>query len=113
MESMKGYQCTECGRIFYPCRQLCLQCGGRELQEVPLSEEATLVTFTKLHALTMDFATRTLMLGIVEFAHGARALGQLSTDQVEMGMKMRSRWEVVREMDGEPVYGLKFYPAPK
>jgi len=113
MDSIKGYQCKECGRIFYPQRQLCLGCGGREFKEVSLAEEGVLLTFTKLHALPMDFEMRTLMLGIVEFPHGGRALGQLSTDEVRMGMKMRPRWEVVRERDGEQIYGLKFYPTNK
>jgi len=113
MEQLKGYQCEGCGRVFYPKRQLCLGCGGRQFQSVALGKEGTLLTFTKLHALPMDFQTRTLMLGIVEFPHGARVLGQLSTEQVEMGMKMRPRWEVVREMGGEQICGLKFYPAKK
>ncbi len=111
MESARGYQCQGCGRIFYPQRQLCLSCAGREFKEVSLGAAAVLVTFTKLHALPLDFKTRTLMLGMVEFSDGIRALGQLSTDQVKMGMRMKPRWEVVRELNGEQVYGLKFYPV--
>jgi uncharacterized OB-fold protein len=113
MEVPKGYQCKACGRVFYPKRRFCLGCGGGQFKEMALGKEGTLLTFTKLHALTMDFTTRTLMLGIVEFPHGVRALGQLSTDKVEMGMKMRHRWEKVREIHGQEVYGLKFYPAKK
>jgi len=110
---MTGYQCQACGRTFYPERHLCLACGSRQMQEIPLEGEGTLLTFTRLHALPMDFETRTLMLGIVEFANGVRALGQLGSEQVEMGMRMQARWEVVRELEGEEVYGLKFYPAER
>jgi uncharacterized OB-fold protein len=78
-----------------------------------LGKEATLLTFTKLHALPMDFEFRTLMLGIVEFPDGARALGQLSTDEVQMGMKMTPRWEVVRNLEEQEVFGLRFYPEKK
>ena len=113
MESLKGYQCKGCGRVFYPERGLCLGCGGRQFEKMTLGQEGTLLTFTKLHALSMDFESRTLMLGIVEFPHGARAMGQLSTDEVEMGMKMCPRWEVVRKLEGEEVLGLRFYPAKK
>ncbi len=113
MKSVKGYQCKECGRVFYPERKICLGCGGRQFKEIALGKEGVLLTFTKLHALPMDFESRTLMLGIVEFAHGLRALGQLSTDDVEMGMKMRPRWDVVRELDGVQLYGLRFYPAKR
>lgn len=113
MEPIKACQCKRCGRVFYPSRRLCLGCGGQEFEEIALGEKGILLTFTKLHALPLDFETRTLMLGIVEFPHGVRALGQLSTDQVEMGMKMQPHWEVVREMDGQQVFGLKFYPTQK
>jgi uncharacterized OB-fold protein len=111
MEPMTGYQCTGCGRIFHPARTVCLDCGGRRFSEVPLEDECTLVTFTRLHALPMDFHQRTLMLGMVEFPGGVRALGQLSAEQVETGMKMKARWEVVRTLEGEEIRGLRFYPA--
>jgi len=111
MESKFGYQCAECSRVFHPARAVCLSCGSRQFSEIPLEEEGVLVTFTRLHALPMDFHTRTLMLGIVEFPNGVRALGQLGSEQVEMGMKMRPRWEVVRTLEGVQIYGLRFYPA--
>jgi uncharacterized OB-fold protein len=111
MEPIKGYQCNECGRIFSPARQVCLGCGGRQLSEVTLRGEGKLLTFTRLHALPMDFETRTLMLGIVEFPDGLRALGQLAAEQVTIGMKMQARWEVVRELEGEKISGLRFHPA--
>jgi uncharacterized OB-fold protein len=111
MEPMTGYQCDQCGRVFHPARTVCLGCGGRQFSEVPLEDKGTLVTFTRLHALPMDFQTRTLMLGIVEFPNGIRALGQLSVEEVEVGMMMRPRWEVVRTLDDRQIRGLRFYPA--
>ena len=113
MQMIKGYQCKECGRAFYPARKICLGCGSQQLQEVTLESEGKLLTFTRLHALPMDFEIRTLMLGIVEFANGLRALGQLGTEKARIGMKMKARWEVVRELDGERIFGLRFYPAKK
>jgi uncharacterized OB-fold protein len=113
MDSLKGYQCKECGRVFYPKRRVCLGCGERQLKEIALGKEGSLLTFTRLHALPLDFEKRTLMLGIVEFPQGVRALGQLSTEDAKLGMKMWPCWEVVREMGGEMVYGLKFYPKKK
>ncbi len=111
MEPIKGFQCEECGRVFYPARQVCLGCSGRQFSEVTLEGEGTLLTFTRLHALPMDFPIRTLMLGMVEFSNGVRALGQLGTEAVEMGMKMQPRWEVVRTLEGRDLYGLRFYPV--
>jgi len=111
MKPMTGYQCTECGRVYHPARAVCLECGGRRFSELPLEDEGVLVTFTRLHALPMDFHTRTLMLGIVEFPSGVRALGQLGAEEVEMGMKMRPRWEIVRVLEGQKISGLKFYPV--
>ena len=111
MEQMTGYQCSECGRVFHPARTVCLGCGGRQFTEIPLEDEGVLVTFTRLHALPMDFHTRTLMLGIVEFPSGVRALGQLGTEEVEVGMRMRPRWEVVRTLEDRRLHGLRFYPA--
>ena len=113
MEGPNGYQCKGCGRVFSLKRGLCFVCGGRKFKKVTLGKAGTLLTFTKLYVLPMDFETRTLMLGIVELPHGVRALGQLSTDKEEIGMKMRHRWEKVREIQGQEVYGLKFYPSSK
>jgi uncharacterized OB-fold protein len=110
MDSIKAYRCQDCGRAFRPARQVCLNCGGRRFAEVDLAPEGTLLTFTRLHALPMDFETRTLMLGIVELADGVRALGQLRSEDVRMGMKVRARWEVVRKLGGEEIFGFTFYP---
>jgi len=40
-----------------------------------------------------------------------RAMGQLKTPDVKVGMKVKATWGLVREIRGEKLYGLKFEPA--
>lgn len=41
-----GSKCRECGCIFFPQREVCLNCGKRVLERVPLSKRGRLDTFT-------------------------------------------------------------------
>jgi len=105
-----GVKCKGCGKIFYPKRVCCPDCGGKMFEEICLGDECILLTFTKLYALPEGIERVPLVLGIVEFANGARAVGQITDENVTIGMKLEPVWGLLRKIGGKEVYGFKFKP---
>ena len=106
-----AYRCKKCGKMHYPPHDRCLNCKGREFEEVRPQGNATLLTFTQIFNLPWGFDERFLIIGVGEFENGVRAMGQIkaeSLDALQPGMPMRASWEPIRVLDGEIVYGLKF-----
>ena len=52
-EKMVGFKCKKCGKIMYPKHARCTGCRSTDFEEVPLGEECTLVTYTKLYAVPL------------------------------------------------------------
>ena len=106
-------RCKNCGKLHYPLHDRCLQCKGREFEEVRPEGNARLLTYTAIFSLPIGFEQPYLILGVAEFANHIRALGQVkadSVDQLKVGMIVKSSWEPIRFQSGEDVYGLKFEP---
>ena len=109
-ERMKGFRCEGCGWISTVKRVVCPRCGGKKFQEVYLSGECRLLTFTRLYAVSEGVKDMPLTLGMVEFDNGARVLGQITSEKVSVGMKLRLAWGLLRVVDGKKIYGFKFEP---
>jgi len=105
---MMGVKCKSCGKIFYPKRARCLNCKGRELEDIELGDKCKLVTYTELWAIPKGVTQFPLILGIVEFENGAKALGQIMVEDPKVGMKLRPVWGTLRKVRGKEVYGFKF-----
>ena len=113
MNKISGVKCSNCGKVFYPKRTLCPNCKSADVkEETEMGESATLLTFTELWAVPKGIDQMPLMLGIAEFENGARILGQLSTREVKIGMKLRPVWSIIRKINGKDVYGFKLEPLP-
>ena len=108
-----GVKCKRCNKIFYPKRIRCSKCNGVEFEDLKLGSECKLLTYTKLYAIPKGITQLPLVLGIVEFKNGAKALGQIITEDVEIGMKLRPSWGILREIRGQKIQGFKFEPIPQ
>lgn len=111
-----AYKCKRCGRIHYPFHDRCMNCKGREFEEIKPEGDAKLLTFTQIFNLPWGFDQRFLIIGVAEFENGVKAMGQVKADSVnglKLGMQMKPSWEPVRAQNGESVYGLKFEPEPE
>jgi len=113
MVEMTGVKCNNCGKVFYPKRSRCPECKGEKMEEAKMGESATLLTYTELWAVPKGIEQIPLMLGIVQFDNGARALGQLTTRDVKIGEKFRPIWSMIRKINEKEVYGFKFEPFSK
>jgi hypothetical protein len=72
------------------------RCGKTDFETGGFEGPAILLTFTRVHALSLAYTDRYITLGIVEFADGTRALGRLDVDEPEIGMKLKTGAGVVR-----------------
>ena len=111
--AIEAYKCLKCSKIHYPFHDRCMDCKGREFQEIKPQGNARLITYTQIFNLPWGFDQRFLIIGIGEFENGLKAMGQIDADSVDhlkTGMVMKPSWEPVRVQAGENVYGLKFEP---
>ena len=109
-----AYKCTACGRVHHPFHDRCLACKNRGFEMIHPEGEARLLAYTQIFNLPWGFDVRFLVHGVVEFTNGVRALGQIRVDSVEKlktGMTLESEWAPIREVAGEPVYGLVLKPG--
>jgi uncharacterized protein len=107
-EQMYSYKCTECGELHHPKHFVCKKCGAREFEEVPLEGDCTLVTWTRVYNLPEGYMKPFLCFAIVVFPNGLTASGQLETDDPQIGMKLYSTVDVVKEGIGKDYFGFIF-----
>ena len=108
-----AYRCKACGRIHYPFHDRCLACKSREFETIKAEGDARLLAYTQIFNLPWGFDVRFLVHGVVEFANGVKAMGQIhvdSLDKIKTGMKLKPSWEPIREVSGESIYGLVLKP---
>jgi uncharacterized OB-fold protein len=108
-----AYKCTKCGQLHHPRHYSCIKCNHREFQEVELSGEVTLVTYTKVYNLPEGYMKPYLGFGIVQFDNGIKASGQLEVEEPVIGMKLQSTVGIVKEGIGKDYFGFIFKPLQK
>lgn len=108
MTDFIGYVCKTCGAKTYPRHARCPVCGTTAFDQVELKGKATLLTFTRVHMLSLAYMERYITLGIVEFDNGFRALGRLNVAEPKIGMKLTAEIGPVRSEDLETTEGLWF-----
>ncbi len=112
--AITAYKCRKCGRIHYPFHDRCLDCKGREFEEIHPQGDVKLLAYTAIFNLPWGFDQRYLIIGVAEFENQVKAMGHIRTDSIERlkkGMKLKASWEPVRVQYGEPVYGLVYEPV--
>jgi uncharacterized OB-fold protein len=108
------YKCKKCGKLHYPFHDRCMNCKGREFEEIKPEGSARLLTFTQIFNLPWGFDQRFLIIGVAEFENGVKAMGQVKAESIDglgLGMQVKPSWEPVRVQNGENIHGLKFEPA--
>jgi uncharacterized protein len=108
-----GYKCKACGRVHYPRHEQCLNCHHREFEEIKPQGNARLLAYTQIFNLPWGFDERFLIIGVVQFENGIKAMGQIratSLDSLSTGLSLKPSWEPVRHAYGEPVLGLVLEP---
>jgi len=109
--SVYGNRCSACGKVSYPAHHVCPECGEGAFEPVELAGEGTVLTYTDVYALPLDYAQRYLRLGMVELDLGVRATGQLLDENPEIGKRVKVTIGVVRQSSDKKIYGLQFVPV--
>lgn len=107
-QEMYAYKCTACGELHHPKHYVCKKCGNRKFEEVPLSGEVTLVTYTKVYNLPEGYMKPYIGFGIAKFTNGLVVSGQLEVENPQIGMKLMATVGVVKEGIGKDYYGFIF-----
>jgi uncharacterized protein len=108
-----AFKCKKCGKLHYPFHDRCLACKNREFERVKAQGMAKLLTFTRIYNLPWGFDQRYLVIGVVEFENGVKAMGQIAVDEqydLKTGMTLQPEWAPIRVQYGENVYGLVLEP---
>jgi len=104
--SFDAHRCPA-GHLTYPAHTVCPECGAEQTETVDLAERVgTVVTWTTSTA-TPPGVRQPNHLAIVEFdvdGESVRALGQLTTDDVEIGDEVRP---VYAEQLRDPTAGIR------
>jgi uncharacterized protein len=104
-------KCRGCGKVSYPTHFYCPSCKGTKFDPVPVEGEGTLLTFTRVYALPLDYEDLYITLGIVELDMGVRATGRILMDDPAIGKRVRATVGKVRETGGKDITGLVFKPV--
>jgi len=103
-----GFKCKKCGAVAYPKRFLCPSCKAKDFEEYPLGDEGRVVTFTKLWAIPEGIERLPLTLAIVEFDGKVRVTGQVLSEEIKTGDKVRPVWGHIRKIRGKEIQGFRF-----
>ncbi len=115
-----GTKCGNCGKVDFPPRSVCPDCGRKsvgKMQSYKLAGKGTVVTYTTIYDAPSQFdMQKPYVMAIVEMEEGVRLTSQLidvKPDDVKIGMKVQASFRKLgQEGDAGVIhYGYKFRPA--
>ena len=94
-----GTRCKGCGLVFFPPRADCYQCLSSDMEWFEVSGTGKLVTYSKLEYAPVGFGDdlpyAIALIDYGEYKIFGRIAGDLSDDEIKVGMKMKT---VVNEL---------------
>jgi uncharacterized OB-fold protein len=106
-------KCRSCGQIFFPSKNMCLECFGEELEEVSLSRKGKLYTYAisrvPVHHYNPPHAT-----GYIDLPEGVRVFAPIKgweEHPLKIGMEMELIIDKLWEEEGKDMIGYKFRPV--
>lgn len=75
--ALRASRCTACGQATFPASTICPFCLDEGVQDLPLAGNASLYSFTRVHAAPATWQTP-YALGYADFPNGLRLLAKLS-----------------------------------
>jgi len=111
-----GSKCKECGRYFFPQRKWCAFCAEPTTEEVELSNEGVLSSFSTMTRKTKYALIETpYILGEVKIPEGISIYSVINTDnpeKLQMGQKVQlDSVEIKKDEDENSVIAYSFSPV--
>ena len=99
-------KCSKCGNVTFPPQANCPKCMDDRFAWVDVGQEATLMTFTRVHVTPASFATdQPYTIAIGEFPGSLRVLAWLEgVDPKDMKPGMKLKVEARTSNAGNPYY---------
>lgn len=114
---MEAEKCKKCGKICFPPRLICPECGHREFDKYVLANEGVVKTYTVIHVAPSQFTDQVpYAIGIVELKDGVSTMMQVADcgpDEIKIGMPVRIEFRRVQKEghSGILMYGYKAVPV--
>lgn len=119
--TFEAYRCPN-GHVTYPAHPRCPDCGEQQIETVDLTDAVGRIVTWTTNTATPPGVRQPNSLAIVEFEVGdatVRAIGQLTTDAVEIGDAVRPVYTEelrdpdagIRNPDSQTWDGYRFEPA--
>lgn len=111
--TLLGARCTRCGHISFPKRDFCTVCLGEEQEELPLSREGELHTFSILRVGDNHFSAPH-PIGMVNLPERVRVTAPLvyrPAEDYAIGQKVRIVPDELWEEEDRVVTGYRFAVA--
>lgn len=113
-----GSKCKNCGEVSIGSNDVCLNCGGDQIESIELSSEGELWTYTIVrHKPPGEYLGPDpfvpFALGLVELSDGVRIMAPIEgdPDSLEIGSLLRLRPWILKASDGQAYRAFKFAPA--
>jgi len=110
---MEAAKCKKCGKIFFPPRLICDNCKSREFDQIKLSDEGKIISYTVIRVAPHAFLTQQPYVNaIVELKDGVRLTTQVVDclpEEVAIGKPVKIVFRKVQEegQSGILCYGYK------
>ena len=118
--NLVGTKCGNCGKVDFPPRSVCPDCGRKsvgKMQTFKLAGKGTVVTYTTIYDAPSQFdMQKPYVMAIIEMDEGVRLTSQLinvKSEDVRIGMKVQATFRKLGQ-DGDAGvihYGYKFRPT--
>jgi uncharacterized OB-fold protein len=114
-----GSKCKDCSEISLGKRQACSNCGGKNLEEIPLNRRGKLWTYTIIrHKPPGDYKGPDPFvpfgLGLVELPEGIRVLSPIQCDlnRISVGMELELEvYPLYTDENKNEVMAFRFRPV--
>ncbi len=106
-------RCSDCGRVGFPARPVCIFCHGRNLEQIKLGRRGRLHTYT-ICRMPVPHIEPPYAIGYVDMPEGVRVFALLdgwSEGELEVGMEMEMALKQLYEEDGQQVIAYRFRPV--
>ena len=109
-------KCKGCGEYFHPKREICLNCYGEDLEEVPLSKRGKIYTFTIARTkyphtpIAVPFVTAQVELP--EKVQALSLITDVDPEKVQIGTEVELYfWKTGEDEQGNEVMAYAFRPV--
>ena len=101
-EKLIGSKCENCDKVIAPPREICPQCGEKNLKKIELSGKGKLEIFTVIYVAPPQLEEKApYIVAIVELEEGPKVMGRLlnvdsqNPEEIELGIEVE--YEVIEE----------------